>query len=76
MKNNGHITFSLLLIIALVFVFSIPALSQPKSDSSPAKTSEVIQETGDEQEMKPATGKIDEAGSIVGEKNRADWATI
>jgi MscS family membrane protein len=68
MKNNGHITFSLLLIIALVFVFSLPALSQPKSDSSPAKTSEVIKETGDEQEMKPATGKIDEAGGIVGEK--------
>jgi MscS family membrane protein len=68
MKNNGHITFSLLLIIALVFVFSLPALSQPKSDSSPAKTPEAIKETGDEQEMKPATGKIDEAGSIVGEK--------
>ena len=68
MKNNGHITFSLLLIIALVFIFSLPALSQPKSDSSPAKTPEAIKETGDEQEMKPATGKIDEAGSIVGEK--------
>ena len=68
MKNNGHITFSLLLIIAFVFVFSLPALSQPKSDSSPAKTPAAIKETGDEQEMKPATGKIDEAGSIVGEK--------
>lgn len=68
MKNNGHITYRLLLIIALVFVFSLPALSQPKSDSSPAKTPEAIKETGDEQEMKPATVKIDEAGSIVGEK--------
>ena len=34
----------------------------------PLRLSEAIKETGDEQEMKPATGKIDEAGSIVGEK--------
>ena len=68
MEISSKILRTILLVVIIAVSFSQPAIAQTQSDRVSEGTATEVQEPVDERDLKPETGRIDQAGNKVGEK--------